>query len=226
MYKPVKTIKGHVIQLAKERGFTSLTDFINDWIKSGGTFSSLRVELRIKYDVDFYITAIWKSCRPYLTIPYTPEDQFWYRWDSVARAKGFRDANHMIKVFQHRKYVIADYSEELGVIRKNIPPLVRRLAQERVEGKVVPKRSYRSRVRFIRQRDKDGIVKGPDRAIWRQKLDGFGFKSLREAVWKLKRKGLNYHQMAQIFGVSDRCFRQRRLRAGLAKPLFPREQSS
>jgi hypothetical protein len=201
-------------KIAETEGFTSLEEFVNEWVQNGGTFSSLQEWLMLNYSMEYCMATVWRILRNYLTIPYTHEDQFWYKWNAIAKAKGFKDPKHMIERLRKRKLCKEEIAEELGVIPSALNPIVKRLVQDRIEGHIVPKRKY-ERKKFKITQDKNGISFKKSRGRWREQLKKHGFRSLRDAIWRMKKKGLNYIQMAEVMEVSIRGFRYRRRRAGL-----------
>jgi hypothetical protein len=209
-------LKEEFKKVLKAEGFKTITDFINAWVQGGQTFDGLRDWLALTYGIDKDRVTVWKTLRDYLTIPYSYEDQFWYKWDAVARSKKLNDARHMIQVFKKRQLSLDEMAEELGVKGGyGATLLIRRLSQERVNGKVVPRRQY-IRHKFKMSRDRDGITQKDRREVWRDKLAKLGFRSLRDAMWRLRQKrGLSYLEIAKIFEISVRDLRYRRRRAGL-----------
>jgi hypothetical protein len=201
-------------KIAETEGFTSLEEFVNEWVQSGETFASLREWLMLNKDMNISKTLIWKTLRKYLTIPYTHEDQFWYKWNAISKVKGFKNPKHMIEVLRKRKLCNAEMAEEIGVTSEALKPVIKHLLQERIEGKIIPKRKYERRY-FKMSRDADGISFRDARDSWRKRLREYGYRSLKDAIWRLKRKGYNLEDMAKLFGTTPRNFRYRRRRAGL-----------
>jgi len=210
----MKALKDTVKRIAKEEGYKSITEFINAWIKGGETFYSLRDWLALEKGVDKHVVTIWLLFRDHLTIPYGYEDQFWYKWDAVAKAKGFKDASHMVYIFRKRKLCLDEMAEEINLSRGSTAKTIKRLSQERAEGKIVPKRQY-IRHQYRQSRDRNGISHKSRREVWRQKLAKYGFRSLRDAVWRFRKRGMTYVEMAKLLEITDRDFRYRRRRAGL-----------
>jgi hypothetical protein len=212
----MKGLREDIKKIAKQRGHKNITSFINAWIKDGQTFDNLRDWLELEYGVNKCRVTVWNTLRGYLTIPYTWEDQFWYKWDSIARTKGFKDAGDMIHIFKKRPMSLAQISEELGLKESyRSSGLVHRLSQERINGKVVPKRQY-IRHKFKMSRDRDGITQKQTREAWGEKMKEHGFRSLRDAIWKLKKKrGFSFFEIAKLFNITTRDLLYRRRRAGL-----------
>lgn len=200
--------------IVRAKGFKTITDFVNDWIKGGQTFSDLRDWLETEKGIKRSVSGIWCSLRPYLTIPYEYEDQFWYKWDAIAQTKGFKNAGHMVHIFKKRKMPTEDIAKELGVGLEEGKKLIKHLSDERINGKIIPKRKY-VRKKFKMNRDRNGISHHKRREFWRTKLKKFGFRSLRDAIWRLKKRGYTYREMAKLFEVTIWDLKYRRKRAGL-----------
>lgn len=211
----MSTFRQQIRKVSKEEGFKSVEDFINAWVRGGQTFQSLHEWLTLEKGITRCKATVWNTMRDYLTIPYSSEDQFWYRWEAIAKAKGFKDPKHMIHIFRQRKLCLEEMAEELGVTPNMTPRLIQHLLLNRVEGKIIPKRKYKTRRKFKMSRDRDGISFKETRERWRAKLQALGFRSLKDAVWKLKKRGLKKKEMAKVLGVSVRGFRFRMRRAGL-----------
>jgi AraC-like DNA-binding protein len=217
------TLRQHIINIAKEKGFNSLTDFINHWIQSGRKFDEIAPWLQLEYGIVFNTkNYAWRLLRDYLTIPYSVEDQFWYKWDAIAKVKGFQNARHMIQMFRNRKLCLTEIAEELGMSSNHASQIIRHILHGRQVTTDTSKRKYHHHHRWLggkpgpKTKDRDGISNSHTREHWRKMLDEFGFRSLRDAVDKLRRhQKLNYTEMAQLFGVTARDFRLRRQRAKL-----------
>lgn len=214
-YRSRETLRKKIGKIAKEKSFNNITEFINAWIQKGETFKSLQESLQLEYDIICLPQEIWLLLRNYLTIPYGYEDQFWYRWDAIAKVKGFENAYQMAQNFKRKKLCLREIAEELGTHIGYAHKLMRRLSQIRINGQIVPKRTYTKRNRWEKTKDRNGFSQQSCRDKWKEKLTQFGFKSFREAVWKLRREKLSYREMAKLFGISERLFLYRRRRAGI-----------
>jgi hypothetical protein len=207
-----ETTKDIIIRLAKEKKYNSITDFINSWIQSGETFKSLEDLLKLEYGIRCAHSGnVWKIARNYLTIPYESDDQFWYKWDAIARAKNFKDVQDMLQDFKNRNLHVTELAIELGCSSSTIVPLLRRLSRNRVKGQISSKRTYIKRSPF--HKDRDGFCHKSARDRWCSKLEEYGFRSLKDAVWRLRKKGLACKDMAKLFGVTKDDFQYRLRRA-------------
>lgn len=211
------TLKEQVMQTAKEQGFNSITDFINAWIQSGETFKSLHDWLQLETGIERQDkTKVWKTFRDFLTIPYGYDDQLRYRWEAIAKIKGFKDIDHMVQTLKNRKLCLREMAEELGTSYHRAGNLLKRLSLCKFSSqKGGQKRRYIRHSHLLPSKDRDGITSKKCRDHWRNKLAEYGFRSLKDAIQRLKRKKLTYGQMAQLFGVTYRDFLYRRRRAGL-----------
>jgi len=208
------TLKQKIKQLAKEEGLKSITEFLNAWIESGETFTSLQERLLLEEDFEVGKTWLWKVLRSYLTVPYDYDDQFWYKWNSIAKSKGYKNPKSMIETYQSR-FCNAEIAEELGVGIKTAPTLIKRLLQDRVDGKPIKRRKYKSRIPKNPSMDRNGIVRKDSREEWNEKLKKYGFRSLRDAIWRMKKRKMSYVEMARALDVKIRVLRSRRRKAGL-----------
>ena len=107
--------------------------------------------------------------------------------------------------------------EELGIRTTFLPHVLHRLSQERIEGQVVPKRKYTKRKKYTVYRDKDGIACRNVREKWRKVFKTYGFRSLKDAMWKLRVRGYRIEDMAKLFGVTLSTFKARVRLAGIVK---------
>jgi transcription initiation factor IIE alpha subunit len=118
----------------------------------------------------------------------------------------------MLETFANRKLVNDQIAEELGMDTRAIPNLLRKLRSKRMVGKLVEKRKY---IMSTRRRDKNGIVVKKVRDKWEARIKELGFRSLKDALGRLKRRGYTFVEIAEMFGVSVRLLRWRRKRARL-----------
>jgi hypothetical protein len=167
----------------KSEGWISITDFVNDWIKKGGTFQSLHQHLILK-DIVFTKETIWANLRKHLTIPYDSPDYFWYKWDSIAKTKGFNSFLKLYEVYK-RKLTTAEMAIELGVDVRTVEVLLNRMeGQNKRKG---------------RHKDEQGFCKTNVKEKWNKLLKEHGFDTLKEA-WD-KHKSLR--ALARALGVKE-----------------------
>ncbi len=210
------TLVQRVKKIAKEEGFKSIEEFINAWISGGQTFQSLQEWLNLEKGMEVQRPPVWIAFRPYLTIPYSHKDQFWYKWNAIAKAKGFKDPKHMVEVLRQRKLCQKEMAEELGIYPSAVRRVLTELSKDRIEGQVIPKRKYvRKKIKYRVSRDKNGVAQKPSREDWQRRLKNHGFRSLKDAVWRLKKSGYKQEYMANLLGISARGLRNRLKRAGL-----------
>lgn len=199
--------------IAEEEGFATITGFVNHWIQNGGSFYTLRDWLMLEKGLIKSRITIWKSLRPFLTLPYSREDQFWYKWNSIAKAKGFKDIPDMVRKLNLKKTSRKQVAKEFAILITNVDKFVYSLAKKRKiysgPQQITQLRPYIKKERHKVKRNKNGMVRCDSSKIWDDKLKKYGFRSLRDAVWRLRLKKYNQTQMAQLFGVTARTFRNR-----------------
>jgi hypothetical protein len=208
-WKKRTAIKNEIHIVAKKLGFSNPTDFLNNWIYNGGTFTSLHKKLK-EFGIHRAYQVVWRELRDYLTIPYDFPDAFFYRWNARARERGFRDARQMFNVFRGRHHLLSDsqIAAKLGLRDSRYARYVRERFKLRVVG-TLPKRY---KVSWC----KDGFCWQSARERWNAKAQELGYSTLRSAVGNMRRRGLTQAEMAETFGVNPRTMREtiRRLRGG------------
>lgn len=199
----------------EEEGYTSITDFVNDWIKEGGTFRTLHEWTALRGATVVYLT-LWTALRKYITVPYSGEDQFWYKWESVAKAKGYSSVETMVKSL--RKYTTAEIARELDIAPTYAKELMRRLSYSR-KRKVPEKRKMKKAKPF---KTKEGFSREETRKKWEALLKEKKFRSLRHALRILRNKGLSFERIAKELGVAYTTLRMRMDRAKISGDDYPR----
>ena len=187
-------------QLMAIIGTEDIQAFINKWMLNGGNFNTLYQHLILR-GMEVRYQYVWKKLRPYLTVPYESKDQFLYKWDSLAKTKGFDDITKLMNNYAD-KYTSKEIADELGIGLSTAEKLRRRaLSKNRGISPVKRKR--------VTHKDKQGFHRSDYKAQWKARLEALGHTTIREAVYYLRRKGKTFKQIAQALGVTDRCLRYR-----------------
>ncbi len=185
----------------EKEGYQTITAFVNDWIGGGGTFHGI-YEWCLLRNIEVKYLALWMSLRRFLTIPYSYDDQFWYKWTAVAKAKGFDNTDQMVRNYL-RNFTTTEICKELDVSTKYVWDLIGRLRDKRHTPIPNKKRGNRP------HKDKEGFVRGPTKIKWKGMIQQIGFRTLKETVIRLREKELTYRQIAEKLGTnpSTLCLR-------------------
>lgn len=195
-----------IVEIKKEcKKGQSVENFINNWIRSGENFSSL-FQFLISKGVETNKNSVWKTFRSMLTLPYSYENQFLYKWNSVAKAKGFVNAKQMITSWKKQKYTQAQIAEELGLFPPNVAVIVNAILNDAKTFK--PPWDHK----HLKIRNRDGFSQQNAIKNWNEKLEKVGYENLQKAIEGMKNEGLNYTEMAKKLDISVRAFRHRRKR--------------
>lgn len=192
------------IQKECKRG-QSVKNFINNWIRSGETFKSL-FQFLISKGVETNKNSVWRTFRPMLTLPYLYENQFLYKWNSIAKTKGFVNAKQMITSWKEQKYTQAQIATELGLFTCNVGVVIEAILNDGKDFKPIRD------LKHPKLRNKDGFSRRDFIEIWNKKFEEMGYENLRQAMDGMENDGLNYSDMARKLGISPRAFRWRRRR--------------
>ena len=195
-------------ELILKEGYKNITEFVNKWIKDGGTFNTLYQWAMIK-DLDFEYRTVYATLRPYLTVPYDVPSSFWNKWNSIAQAKGFDDIDKLMEVYK-KKYTNTEMANELGVTTRTIEYLRIRMDGDRN----LPMRELVKGKRPS-QRDANGFTKTDVKEKWNKILNEKGFKSLRDAADYYIKNNISPIQMAEDLGVTEKSLRGRMEKAGI-----------
>ena len=183
----------------------SVENFINNWFRSGENFGALYQFLLAK-GVQTNKNSVYQTFRPMLTIRYLYKDQFFYKWNSIAKTKGFANAKQMILTWKELKYSNTQMAEELGLFASNLGPVIDAILED---GDTFKKpRNFK----IPKTRNRDGFSAKDHIKLWDDKLKNMGYENLRQAIDDMKSRGFNFSEMAKEFGISPRNFRWRRKR--------------
>ena len=186
----------------------TVENFIDLWIRSGETFKSL-YQLLLSRGVETNRNSVYKTFRSMLGLPYSTRDAFLYKWNAIARTKGFANAKQMIAFWKKQKYNNRQIAEELGRYPRgalNTKVLIDHILSDGTEIKTSKSHPY------PKKRNEGGFSRKDRAEEWLIKLNDMGFSTFREAVDTWKSRGLNYTDMAKLIGISVRAFRWRRKR--------------
>ncbi len=200
-------------EFIKKEGFSSSREFINKWISDGSTFRNLHQRLNLM-GLEVSYVNIWLKLRPLLTVPYQIKDGLWYKWDGIAKTKGFSGAEEMFKVYFTTK-TLKQIAEELGITYQRVKNLATTLNEQTERLKDSP--DITKRKRKMLNRGTSGIKYPGITEKWKEKLKEKGYTSLEEAVNALRTKGLSHSEMAEFFEMSPKGLYLRMNNLGLCK---------
>lgn len=183
----------------------SVENFVNNWIRSGESFDSL-YQFLITRGVQTNKNSVWRTFRPMLTLPYSYKDQFFYKWNAIAKTKGFVTAEQMITSWEEQKYTQKQIADELGLFASNVGPVIKAILDGGESFKAVRD------LKHAKAQDEDGFSRRDFIEAWDEKLKKMGYENLRQAIEEMKSEGLNYSEMGRSLGISPRAFRWRRRR--------------
>jgi len=206
-------------ELIKEEGYDDISKFVNDWISNGGTFKTLHQWLLLK-DFNIVYFNVWLNLRKYLTVSFDYDSSFKYKWDSVAKTKGYDTFEDLIKDYQN-KYTSIEMANELGITRRGLNYILTRL---RNEGKPFEDR-YKGDGKIGKKLvNEDGFTMTDTKEKWEKILRDKGFNSFTEAITILNNRGMNIPKMANELEVTEKSLRWRiqkaniKLTKGIRKP--------
>ena len=191
-------------ELIKGEGYDDISKFVNDWISNGGTFKTLHQWLLLK-DFNIVYFNVWLNLRKYLTVSFDYDSSFKYKWDSIAKIKGYNTFEDLIKDYKS-KYTSAEMARELGITRRGLNYILTRLENE---GKPFEDRYKSNKSIGEKLVDKDGFTMTDTKEKWDKILKEKGYSSLTEAVTILNSRGLNIPKMAEELGVTQKALRWR-----------------
>jgi len=196
--------------LIKEKGFDTISNFVDDWIVNGGTFKTIH-DLVLLNDINVNKYTIWLNLRDYLTVPYDGESAFWYKWNAVAKTR--RKDTIVDWMSDYGKNLTTyEISKELGVSVRQMEKLVARI--NKIRNKETKK--------FRKAQDSDGFSMTHVKEKWLKKVNEKGYKTLREAILDMINKGMDVDDMANEFEVTKRTMKDRINRANIK--LTPEEK--
>ncbi len=189
------------------RGQT-VENFVNNWIHSGQSFNAL-YQFLLSKGVETNRNSVWSTFRPMLTIPYQYSNQFMYKWNAIAKTKGFVNAKQMITLWKKQKYTQILISQELGLNlcdSRHISSTIEEILNDgksfkKGEGSHLPK-----------AKNQDGFARQDRILVWREKLRSLGYESLREALERMETKGMTFLEIAETLGITPRGLRWRKKR--------------
>jgi hypothetical protein len=199
--------------LIGELGYKTITEFINKWISEGGTFQSISEWLLLR-GFEFKFITVYINLRKFLTIPYDIMDQYFYKWNAIAKSKDFDSAQQMVSSLLS-KYTINEITKELNTDRKTFKELRHRLSDPNAKpGKPKSKK----------HKNRDGFARGSTSENWRSRWEEKGFKGLRDAIQKMRLRGLDFKDIAREFNTTNRNLRYRMKSARLNPKDFPKKR--
>jgi hypothetical protein len=200
-------------RLVIDKGYLNGRHFLNQWIKDGGTFKSLH-EWLLSQGLEYDRYWVWLALRPLLTIPYNYDDAFIYRWNAIAKTKGFESAKSMFAYYTRKKYNKVKIAEIFDTTASNIVKIMHKVRTHNLSISLRKRKQYSRKKR--RMRSKDGFGKKDVQDKWSEKFKSFGnSRSLREVIWKMQRKNMTPKEMAHVLGVDIRTLYYRLVKAKL-----------
>jgi hypothetical protein len=200
--------------LIENLGYKTITEFVNKWISDGETFKSIHEWLLLK-GFEFEYITIYNNLRKFLTIPYDTIDEYFYRWNGIAKAKGYKSVKQMISSLLG-KYTTKEILIELDVDRGTLRDLKFRLKEQETN----PRKPSNKK----KQRTRDGFSRGSTSEKWRGIWESKGFRGFRDAIQKMRLKGMSYKDISKEFGVTPRDLRIRLKAAKLDSKDFPNQR--
>lgn len=204
--------------LIESEGYTTITAFVNKWIKDGGTFRTL-YEWVILKGIDTKYITVWVTLRPYLTIPYSSQDQFWYYWNAVAKSKGYFSAERMLNNLTEN-LTLRETANELDTSPRNVLLLIKRIKY--YDRKEMPQLRARRNNKW--HTNKDGFSRIDAKTRWEEALKEKGFRGLRDALRRLRDKGLTFKEIAKELKTTDRNLRFRMAKAKINTNDYPQRR--
>lgn len=190
-------------KLIKIEGFASITEFVNDWIYNGGTFKTMHDWILIKnIKIDRY--TVWLNLRKYLTIPYSQENAFWYKWNSIAKTKGNKSIADLVNKYK-KNLTTLEMSIELGTSVRTMEKLLFKI--NKLENKKTKK--------YSKIKNRDGFTKTNVKRKWEKILGEKGYKTLRNAIKDMQNKGMTTSEMAKELGVAYSTLKRRAIRGNI-----------
>jgi transposase len=187
--------------LVKKKGFSSISEFVDDWISKGGTFRTI-FDLTTLNGIHVRRYTVWLNLREYLTIPYGEGEAFWYKWDALARTKGKDTLIDWLDTCG-KNLTTLEISRELGVGIRTIEKLNERINEIRnIETK-----------KFRKSTDSDGFCMTNAKEKWLKIVRELGHTTFRDAIKDLDNKGMYIDEIAVMFNTSEGTIR-RRLKRG------------
>jgi hypothetical protein len=208
-------------ELIEEEGYDNITDFINNWIAKGESFESLRQWLILK-GVNTTYHNVWINLRQYLTAPFDCQSSYDYKWNTIAKTKGYVSLEEMIKDYKTR-LTSAEMAEELGITRRGLNYILCRIDNK---GKPFEERYKGARSIGEKHKIEGGFTQISAKKRWEKIVKDKGYNSLTEAVTDMHSKGMNTIKMAEELGVSPKSLKERIQKAEiqLTTKIIPRRK--
>ena len=198
-------------ELIEKEGYNDISKFVNDWISDGGSFRTLHQWVLLK-GVDVVYYNIWLNLRKYLTVPFDYDSSYKYKWDSIAKTKGYDTFEELINDYKNKEYTSTEMARELGITRRGLNYILTRLKNEGKSWEDRYKGDGKVGQKFV---DKDGFTMTDAKEKWDRILKKKGYNSLTEAVTTLSSRGLNIPRMAEELEVSEKALRWRIQKANI-----------
>jgi len=208
-------------ELIAQAGYDNITDFINEWVTNGESFNTLQQWLALK-GIDMSYHNIWINLRQYLTVPFDYQSSFDYKWDNIAKTKGFDSFEELINTYKGR-LTSAEMAEELGITRRGLNYLLRRMENK---DKPFEDRYKSPQSMGVKPKIEGGFTQITAKKKWEKIVKDKGYDSLSEAIADMQSKGMSIAVMANELGVSAKSLKERILKAEipLTTKIIPRRR--